>query len=319
MASVEAVDARDEAGFRRLAKQHERELHLHCYRMLGSLDEADDALQETLLRAWRFRSGFEGRSSLRAWLYRIATNVCLTIETGRRARAIPESWDEMIQSPYPDRLLDELAGDVLSPAARYDLRESVRLAFLTAIQHLSPRQRAVLILRDVLGFSAAEVATCLDTTRASVTSALQRARAALEARPPAPPAPSSEVERELVRRFVAAWDAVDVDGLVALLAEDVVMAMPPFPEIYRGRPALHEFFATVPAGGHLEEIRLVETRANRQPALAAYFRDPDDGVFRGYGVMVFDLGRSEIASIAGFAFAELMPAFGLPTELPARR
>jgi RNA polymerase sigma-70 factor (ECF subfamily) len=317
MASLEAVDARDEAGFRRLARRHERELHLHCYRMLGSLDEADDALQETLLRAWRFRGGFEGRSSLRAWLYRIATNVCLTVEAGRRARAIPESWDEMIQSPYPDRLLDELPEEAVSPAARYDLRESVRLAFLTAIQHLSPRQRAVLILRDVLSLSAAEVAACLDTTRASVNSALQRARAALEARPPVPAAPSNEVERELVRRFVAAWDAVDVDGLVALLAEDVVMAMPPFPEIYRGRPALREFFSTVPAGGHLDEIRLVQTRANRQPALAAYFRDPEDGVFRGYGVMVFDLDRDSIASIAGFAFAELMPVFGLASQLPA--
>jgi RNA polymerase sigma-70 factor (TIGR02960 family) len=319
MGIVEAVRSGDEAAFRRLAEQHERELHLHCYRMLGSLDEADDALQETLLRAWRHRGGFEGRSSLRAWLYRIATNVCLTIEAGRRARAIPESWDEVIQSPYPDRLLDELPADVASPEARYDLQESVRLAFLTAIHHLSPRQRAVLILRDVLGFSAAEVAASLDTTRASVTSALQRARAALEARPPAPAAPPTEVERELVGRFVSAWEAVDVDGLVALLAEDVVMAMPPFPEIYRGRPALREFFATVPAEGRLEEIRLVETRANRQPALAAYFRDPDDGVFRGYGVMVLDLDGAAIAAIAGFAFAELMPVFGLPTELAARR
>ena len=263
----------------------------------------------------RFRAGFEGRSSLRAWLYRIATNVCLTIETGRRVRAIPESWDEMIQSPYPDRLLDELPEVAVSPAARYDLRESVRLAFLTAIQHLSPRERAVLILRDVLGFSAAEVAACLDTTRASVTSALQRARARLADRPPAPEAPSSEAERELMGRFVAAWDAVDVDRLVELLAEDVVMAMPPFPELYRGRAALHEFFSTVPAEGHLDQIRLVETRANRQPALAAYFRDPDDDVFRGYGVMVFDLEGASIATIAGFAFAQLMPAFGLPTEL----
>jgi RNA polymerase sigma-70 factor (TIGR02960 family) len=315
MAIADTVDGRDEAGFRQLAERHERELHLHCYRMLGSLDEADDALQETLLRAWRFRGGFEGRSSLRAWLYRIATNVCLTIEAGRRARAIPQSWDEMIQSPYPDRLLDELTDDAVSPDARSDLRESVRLAFLTALQHLSPRQRAVLILRDVLGFSAAETAACLDTTRASVTSALQRARATLASRPAPPPAPSNEIERELVRRFVSAWDAVDVDGLVALLAEDVVMAMPPFPEIYRGRAALREFFSTVPAGGHLDEIRLVETRANRQPALAAYFRDPEDGVFRGYGVMVFDLDGPAIASIGGFAFAELMPVFGLPSEL----
>jgi RNA polymerase sigma-70 factor (ECF subfamily) len=140
----------------------------------------------------------------------------------------------------------------------------------------------------------------------------------LDARPPAPEAPSSEVERELVSRFVAAWDAVDVDRLVALLSEDVVMAMPPFPEIYRGRAALREFFATVPAEGRLDEIRLVETSANRQPALAAYFRDPDDGVFRGYGVMVFDLDGPTIATIAGFAFAELMPAFGLPSDLTAQ-
>jgi RNA polymerase sigma-70 factor (ECF subfamily) len=314
---VAETGARDDAIFRQLAEKHRRELHLHCYRMLGSLDEADDALQETLLRAWKHLGGFEGRSSLRAWLYRIATNVCLALEERRRVRAVPVELEEMIQSPYPDRLLDELPAGIASPAARYDLQESVRLAFLTAIHHLSPRQRAVLILRDVLGFSAAEVATCLDTTRAGVNSSLQRARAALERRQPVRPAASTEAEEELVRRFVDAWNAVDVNGIVSLLAEDCVMAMPPFPEIYRGRPALHEFFSTVPAGGRLDEIRLVETRANCQPALAAYFRDPDSGVFRGYGVMVFDIERSVISSIAGFAFAELMPVFGLPTELSA--
>jgi RNA polymerase sigma-70 factor (ECF subfamily) len=316
LASAAEVRANDEAAFRQLADAHARELHLHCYRMLGSLDDADDALQETLLRAWRHLEGFEGRSPLRAWLYRIATNVCLTLEAGRRTRPVP-ALSDAVQSPYPDRLLDELPAGVASPAARYDLQESVRLAFLAAIQNLSPRQRAVLILRDVLGFSAAEAAACLDTTRASVNSALQRARAALERRPTAAVAPSTERERELVNRFVAAWEAVDIDGLVALLAADAVMAMPPWPELYRGRAALREFFSTVPAGGALGEIRLVETRANRQPALAAYMRDPGDGVFRGYGIMVLDVRGAAIAEIVGFAYADLFPVFGLPTELPA--
>jgi RNA polymerase sigma-70 factor (ECF subfamily) len=312
----EAVSAGDEAAFWQLADRHRRELHLHCYRMLGSLDEADDALQETLIRAWRHLGSFEGRSSLRAWLYRIATNVCLTLEARRRSRPVPTEGD-VIRSPYPDRLLDELPSDVGSPAARYDLQESVRLAFLAAIQQLSPRQRAVLILRDVLGFSAAEVATSLQTSPASVHSALRRARAALARRPARAVAPSTEDERKLVTRFVAAWERVDIDGLVDLLAEDCVMAMPPFPELYRGRAALRQFFSTVPAEGRLEEIRLVRTRANRQPALAAYFRDPESGVYRGYGVMVFDVEGGEIAEIVGFAFAELMPVFGLPSELPS--
>jgi RNA polymerase sigma-70 factor (ECF subfamily) len=317
MGIIEAVRAGDEAAFRRLAEQHARELHLHCYRMLGSLDEADDALQETLFRAWRHRSGFEGRSSLRAWLYRIATNVCLRLAEERRARAVTTGEDELIQSPYPDRLLDELPAAIASPAARYDLKESVRLAFLASIQHLSPRQRAVLILRDVLGFSAAEVAACLDTSSASVNSALQRARAALERRRPRVSPPPTEVERELVGRFVDAWERVDVDGLVSLLAQDVVMTMPPFPEIYRGKVALGEFFATVPAGGALDEIRLVETRANRQPALAAYMRHAEAGVQRAYGIMVLDVEAGTIAEIDGFAFVELFPVFGLPAELPA--
>jgi len=302
----------DEQAFERLLDPHRRAIHAHCYRMLGSLHDADDALQETSLRAWRALDRFESRAPFRAWLYSIATNVCLrAIE--RRARA-PEVLDPeeaeiaAYLQPYPDRLLPT--------DATVEERESMSLAVVSVMQLLPARQRAVLILREVLGWSAAEVAELLGDTVASVNSALQRARATLEkerragrfARDHMPV--SAEAEQAVVGRFMAAWDAVDVDGLVAVLADDAVMTMPPEPMRLVGIAAIGEFFRTVPAAGALERIRLVPTRANGQPAVAAYM----DG--EAYGVMVFALEGESVASITGFAgYPELFPELGLPLEL----
>jgi RNA polymerase sigma-70 factor (TIGR02960 family) len=325
---VAAARAGDEAAFRRLTEPYRRELHVHCYRMLGSLHDAEDAFQETLLRAWRHLAGFEPRSSIRAWLYRIATNVCLTAAARRRPQPALVTHDlttpkgeAITLAPYPDALLDEIPSTAADPAARYDLDESVQLAFLAAVQLLPPRQRAVLLLRDVLGFAAAEVADLTDATTAGVNSALQRARSTIErrcadgrlelSRTP----PPDDVERSLVSRYVAAWQSADIDALVALLREDAVMTMPPEPLLFRGRQAIGDFFATVPAGGALDQIRLVPTHANRQPALAAYLLDPAAGVHRGYGLMVLSLDGDAIAEITGFADPTLFPFFGLPAEL----
>jgi len=302
----------DEQAFERLLDPHRRAIHAHCYRMLGSLHDADDALQETSLRAWRALDRFESRAPFRAWLYSIATNVCLrAIE--RRARA-PEVLDPeeaeiaAYLQPYPDRLLPT--------DATVEERESMSLAVVSVMQLLPARQRAVLILREVLGWSAAEVAELLGDTVASVNSALQRARATLEkerragrfARDHMPV--SAEAEQAVVGRFMAAWEAVDVDGLVAVLADDAVMTMPPEPMRLVGIAAIGEFFRTVPAAGALERIRLVPTRANGQPAVAAYM----DG--EAYGVMVFALEGESVASITGFAgYPELFPELGLPLEL----
>jgi RNA polymerase sigma-70 factor, ECF subfamily len=312
----------DEAAFALLIEPYERVLHLHCYRMLGSLHDADDASQETLLRAWRHLGSYQPRSTLSAWLHAIATNVCLTM-LRRRTRlplpvAGPGAWEAglMHLQPYPDRLLDELEESAPGPDARYEQRESVQLALITALQLLPPKQRAVLILRDVLGWSAKETAETLDDTVAAVNSALQRARSRLEraerlgARSHAP----TTSERDLLRRFMAAWDAVDVDGLVALLARDVHMTMPPEPTYEIGEEALRRFFRTVPAEGRLDEIRLVPTAANRQPALAAYLLEPD-GVYRAYGVMVFSIERGAITGIVGLPDTSLFEHFGLSPEL----
>jgi RNA polymerase sigma-70 factor (TIGR02960 family) len=309
----------DEESFQALVEPHRRALHLHCYRMLGSIHDADDALQETLLRAWRGIDRFEPRSPIAAWLQTIATNVCLTALGRReRRRELPaseleeEAWNERLLhlQPYPDQLLDDLVR-----------RESVELAFVTAVQLLPPKQRAVLLLRDVLGWSAKETADALGDSVAAVNSALQRARATIErarslgAREHRPEAATNE--RDLLRRFMEAWDAADVDGIVQLLARDAVMTMPPEPMYASGSQAIGAFFATVPAGGRLEEIRLVLTAANRQPALAAYLRDPVDGVYRAYGVMVFAFAGEAISGIVGFADASLFERFGLPAELDA--
>jgi RNA polymerase sigma-70 factor (ECF subfamily) len=302
----------DEHAFAQLTGPYRRELQVHCYRMLGSLHDAEDLVQETMLRAWRRLGAFEGRTSLRRWLYAIATNACLnTLEREPRVVLFPAGGDadpppiarvDWLE-PYPDSLLPDPAD--ADPQARLDLRESVGLAFLAAIQHLPPRQRAMLVLFDALGWSAAEIAELLETSVAAVNSGLQRARATLEARPSL--RPTEEDERVLVERFVDAWDRVDIDGLVELLREDAVMAMPPDPLWFSGARAIGEFFAKVPADGDLSRIRLVATRANLRPAVAAYFEG------QPYGIMVFEVRDGRIAEIVGFPeAAKSFDRFGLP-------
>jgi RNA polymerase sigma-70 factor (ECF subfamily) len=311
-ALIAAAGAGDEAAFRDLAEQYRRELHVHCYRMLGSVHDAEDALQETLLRAWRHLSSFEGRSSFRAWLYRIATNVCLaSLDKG----SVSPGEEPAALTPYPDRWLDELPSDAAEPGARYDLHESVQLALLAAIQALPPRQRAALLLRDVLGFSAKEVAELLDVSSTSVHSALRRARATLEQRVPDRTTPPDDVQRSLVKRYIEAWEAIDIPGLVALMREDAVMTMPPDPAVFLGRHAIADFFATVPADGALDQLPLVPTRANRQPAVGAYFPDPEGGVYRPYGIMVLTLDGDSIGQITGCTDPAVFPLLGLPSKL----
>ncbi len=294
----------DEQAFALLIEPHRRALHLHCYRLLGSLHDADDALQETMLRAWRGSDRFEPRAQLTTWLHTIATNVCLTAIARRRARPAELTEDLEHLQPYPDRLLEDLV-----------TRETVELAFIIAIQLLPPKQRAVLILRDVLGWSAKEAAEALDDSVAAVTSALQRARVTLAGTRRHVPVPDVR-ERALVKRFMAAWDAVDVDGLVALLTEDAVMTMPPERMRFEGARAIGDFFRTVPQGGRLDELRLVPTSVNRQPALAAYAR-VDGGTLRPYGLMALQIEGDRIAGIVGFPDPWLFEQCGLPPELPA--
>jgi RNA polymerase sigma-70 factor, ECF subfamily len=292
----------DERSFALLIEPHRRALHLHCYRMLGSLHDADDALQETMLRAWKGSDRFEPRAQLGTWLHTIATNVCLSALARKRAHPVELTDDLDHLQPYPDRLLDDLVR-----------RETVELAFITAIQLLPPKQRAVLILRDVLGWSAKEVAEALEDSVAAVTSALQRARKSLTGTPRHPSAPVGR-ERALVERFMAAWEAVDIDALVALLTEDAVMTMPPERMRIAGAAAIGAFFAAVPQEGRLGEIRLVPTAANRQPALAAYAL-AEDGTYRPYGLMVLTVDDDSISGIVGFPDPWLFERCGLPSGL----
>jgi RNA polymerase sigma-70 factor (ECF subfamily) len=287
--------------------------------MLGSLHDADDAIQETLVRAWRSQDRFEGRGTFRSWLYMIATNVCLSMATRRPLERNEGGITHL--SPLPDVLLEELPSGEGDPAVRYDLHESVQLAFLAAIQLLPPRSRAVLILRDVLGWSAREVADLLEASVASVNSALQRARAALERErrdgrlATGRTVPPDAVAGRILRRFVRAWEAVDIEGLVALLREDAVLTMPPFPMRFVGAIQIAEFFSRVPAGGALDQIRLVPTRANDQPAVAAYMLAPEEGIHRAYGIMVLTFDADRIAEIVGFSEPPVFKAFGLPMQL----
>jgi RNA polymerase sigma-70 factor, ECF subfamily len=292
----------DEQAFALLIEPHRRSLHLHCYRMLGSLHDADDALQETMLRAWRGCDRYEPRAQFRTWLHAIATNVCLTAIARRRTQPVQLMEDLEYLQPYPDRLLDDLV-----------VRETVELAFITAIQLLPPKQRAVLILRDVLGWSAKEVAEALEDSVGTVTSALQRARKSLDRAHGHSTAPDRR-EAALVKRFIAAWDAIDIDALVALLTEDAAMTMPPERMRIAGAAAIGEFFATVPQQGRLDEIRLLPTAANRQPALAAYALG-EDGKHRPYGLMVLRIDDDQISGIVGFPDPWLFEQCGLPPEL----
>ena len=307
--------AGDGEAFRALVQPYRAELQVHCYRMLGSLQDAEDALQEALLSAWQGFAGFEGRASLRTWLYRIATNQCLNARRAAGRRPAKE-WDvpgmeppeptrlgEVVWlEPYPDALLD-------APAARYEQAEAVSLAFVTALQRLPARQVAVLVLRDVLGFQASEVAAMLDTTVGAANSLLKRARAGLElAQPAATPSPA---EAEVAAAFARAWEAADVDGLVALLTDDVFVSMPPMPFEYVGRELVGRFCAKVFEAGR--RFRLVPTRANGQPAFGAYLRTPD-GPSHGVGLYVLGVGEAGITAMTRFENA-LLPRFGLPRRL----
>ena len=323
----------DEAAFRALTDPHRRELQLHCYRMLGSLHDAEDAVQETLVAAWRGLSSFEQRASIRTWLYRIATNRCLNWlrDSSRQAHGhasgLPFSVPEPTRmgevpwlEPCPDALFDGLPDAAPGPEARYELRESVALAFITALQRLPARQRAVLVLRDVLGCRAAEVAQMLDTTEATVNSALQRARAGLRERlSPArdrAPAPGSARERELASRFADAFERGEVDRLVALLTEDAWVTMPPEPYEYQGRDAIANFLRHVGRQARAgREARLVPVRANGQPAFAHYLREPDEALPRLSGLLVISLRGSQIEALTRFALTNLAPEFALPPTL----
>jgi RNA polymerase sigma-70 factor (ECF subfamily) len=310
----------DEQAFVRLTAPHRRALHVHCYRILGSLHDADDALQETMLRAWRGIGRFEPRAPLVAWLYRIATNVCLRMLEQRGRQMSPDAHLD----PYPDTLLDELPSREPGPDAVVEQRESVGLAFVTAMQLLPPRQRVAVVLRDVLGWSAREVADLLGDSVASVNSALQRGRERLEreqregtiTRVHSPR--DVQDEERLMQRFQEVWAAVDIPGLVGLLADDALLTMPPEAARIAGSEAIGGFFATVPIEGDLTRIRLLPVRTNGQPALAAYAQEEPGGPFTAYGVMVFAVQGDRIAGIVGFPDVRrpsLFERLGLPNRL----
>jgi RNA polymerase sigma-70 factor (ECF subfamily) len=319
----------DQSAFAGLVEPYRRELHVHCYRMLGSFDDADDAVQETLLAAWRGLTSFQSRASVRTWLYKIATNTCLNLI--RTASRRPQMADPLPASapaptgsaevtwlqPYPDLLLDDVP-DHARPETRIERAEAVSLAFVTALQLLSPRARAVLILRDVLGLRAAEVAETLDSTPEAVAMTLSRARAALRAHAPtratADGTARTASEARLVRLLTEALTAHDVDAVVRLLAEDVRIAMPPLPAVWRGRDQAAAFLAEV-AFRLVPRARFVQTRANGQPALGVYMHDAADGLWRAGGLLVVTVYGEQIAGLTRFETATMRP-FGLPRILP---
>jgi RNA polymerase sigma-70 factor (ECF subfamily) len=313
---VDAALARDERAFVELTSPHRPALHAHCYRLLGSVHDADDALQETLLRAWRAIDRYEPRAPMKAWLYRIATNVCLRM-LEQRARRDAVTADAHLE-PYPEPVAPATA----EPAACVESGEAVGLAFVAAMQLLPSKQRVVLVLRDVLDWSAREVAEFLQLSEAAVNSALQRARGRMareheqgslaRAHRPA----STDVEARVMQRFQQAWEAVDINGILALLADDALLTMPPEQMRFEGAGAIAEFFATVPLDGRLDRIHLVPRRANGQPALAAYARNEHGGGHDAYGVMVFAIDGERIAGITGFPRQpELFARLGLPCAI----
>ena len=328
--------ARDGDGdaFRGLTEPHRRELQVHCYRMLGSLQDAEDALQDTLLSAWQGLAGFDGRASLRTWLYRIATNRCLDARRAAGRRRAKE-WDvpdieppepsrfgEVVWlEPFPDALFDATIEVPLGPEARYEQTEAISLAFVTALQVLPSRQLAVLILRDVLGFHANEVSDILGATVQSVNSVLKRARVSMRQRLAQtvdcepPPVPDTPAERALVGKFVRAYESGDIDALVALLTDDVSVTMPPVPLEYHGRDAVARFYASILRPGR--EFDLVPTRANHQPAYGVYRRDPTGAIRHGYGILVLTLTGDQICAMTRFD-NNVLPWFGLPRSLPCR-
>ncbi|MGC9963609.1 MAG: RNA polymerase subunit sigma-70 [Acidimicrobiales bacterium] len=321
----------DQQAFARLTDGYRRELQLHCYRILGSTQDAEDALQETLLGAWQALANFEERASIRTWLYRIATNRCLNMLRAASRRpevasslntALPEptrAGEVVWLEPYPDILLDGLPDVSPGPDARYATRESVSLAFITVLQLLPPRQRVALVLRDVLGYRASEAAEMIEATEASVESALKRARVALNDRLAGtkdrepPPAPNSAAEQEIVARITAAFETGDADALVALLTEDVWVTMPPSPLECEGREDAGRYFRKTRFRPGLS-LRLVTTRANGQPAFASYVRDPQTGLYHANGVAVLTLSGGFISAMTEFG-KDVLPSFGLPRVL----
>jgi len=298
------------------------------------VQDAEDMVQETLLAAWRGLDRFEERASMRTWLYKIATNRCLNAlrDTGRRPQRAGESWpggaapepsrraEPLWLEPYPDTLVDDLPDTAPGPEARYEAREALALAFMAGLQRLPPRQRAVLVLRDVLGYPAAQAAEMLEASEVSANSALQRARATLSAQLPAAsrdraPAARSPRERELVGRFVDAFEAADVGKLVDLLTADAWLTMPPEPLEYQGHAAIAQFYVSRTWWG-VQPVRLVPTRANNQPAFGYYLRDPQASVARAHGLIVLTLAGDKISAITRFGDNSLFPHFGLPRTLP---
>jgi RNA polymerase sigma-70 factor (TIGR02960 family) len=311
----------DDAAFAAATGAFRRELHVHSYRMLGNFEEAEDAVQETYLRAWRGRDSFDGSAALRAWLYRIATNVCLDAIRRANRRPAGRSLDSIGEvpwiGPYPDRLLDEIAPPEDEPHAVAVSRETIELAFLAAVQLLPPRQRAVLILRDVVDWSAKETAELLDMSVVAVNSALQRARATMAANRPhgrtsAPPPRPTEAEMELVRRAIAAHEAADVEAMAVLLRDDVRIAMPPAPFWFNGKAT---FVPGLQAGlTDAGKWRLVPIEANRTPAMASYLLEPGDDTYRAFKIDVVRFEGGMVAEITTFG-AALFPEFGLPPTL----
>jgi RNA polymerase sigma-70 factor (TIGR02960 family) len=331
-ATTENLLARARTGdgdaFRELVDPYRRELHVHCYRILGSVQDAEDLLQEILLAAWRGLDRFEGRASVRSWLYRIATNRCLNAlrDTNRRprehraTRPLPEPTHLIEPSrlePYPDALLDGIPDTAPGPDARYQAKESISLAFIAAVQSLPPRQRAVLVLRDVLGFRAAEAADILDTSEDAVASALRRARAALAAGPRAglpdhASLPDSARERDLAARFAEAFEHGDTDAIVALLTDDVWLTMPPLSLAYQGRAVVGEFLSVI---GCARRYRLIATRANGQPAYGCYLYDSHTPIAYAHGLVVLTTTGEQISAITRFLDNSVLPHFGLPRTL----
>src|SRR3954466_3102910 len=333
-ALLAAARAGDENAYQLLIEPHRRELRAHCYRMLGSIHDADDAVQDALLRAWRGLPRFQGRSPTRSWLYKITTNACLSAIARQPKRVLPVDFGDpadphggagapLVESvwmqPYPDERL-HLGADRAAPDARYDRRESVELAFVAALQHLPPNQRAVLIMREVLGFSAKESADALDTTVASINSALQRARKTVEEKLPERSqqatlrALGDERVREIVERYVAAWERNDVAGVVAMLTEDATFSMPPTVAWFRGRAAVGAF---LPPGPMSRPRRFLPVDANGQLAFGTYIWESELGRFRPNAIHLIDLDGDRIRDITAFLDRAVFPEFGLPDRLPA--
>ena len=325
------AQAGDGEAFAELTGPFRRELQVHCYRILGSAADAEDMLQETMLAAWRGLDRFEGRASLRTWLHAIATNKCLKYLRASRSPApyAPEvplpaptrRGEPLWLEPYPDALIGDLPDAAPGPEARYEARESVSLAFVTALQHLPPRQRAALVLRDVLGFRAAEAAAALGCTVDAANNLLRRARATIACCLPAggrdrAPLPGSPREHQVTARFADAFERGDVRAIVALLTDDAWLTMPPLPFEYQGRDRIGHFLAAVSFRPGAQRSRLIPTRANGQPAFGRYLSDPHAPVARAHGLIVLALADDRISAITGFIDNSVLPRFGLPRSIP---